>query len=126
MSRTTQMDPRDDRTSRDAQQKGELNVSATLRLNRETNFIELHHGTFDVLVDDESVATIEPNDTIETQVAPGRHTLRVRKGRYSSRHVAFDVRDGEVAEFRCHGANLWPIYVASIAVPTVGISLKHE
>jgi hypothetical protein len=36
----------------------------------------LHRGTFEVLVDGEGVGSIELNgDTIETPVAPGRHTL---------------------------------------------------
>ena len=101
-------------------------MSATVRLSREGTFIELRRGTFDVLLDDKPVASIESNDTIEAQVGSGRHTLKIRKGRYSSRDMSFDVADGEVAAFRCHGANLWPIYVASLAVPMIGISLKHE
>jgi hypothetical protein len=28
--------------------------------------------------------------------------------------------------FRCHGAGIWPIYVASIVRPDLAISLKRE
>ncbi len=101
-------------------------MSATLKLSREGMFIELHRGIFDVLVDGLSVGPIELHQPIETPVAPGHHTLRIRKGRYSSRVRAFDVADGGVVRFRCYGANIWPLYLLSLLVPTLGISLKNE
>jgi hypothetical protein len=55
-----------------------------------------------------------------------RDALEVRKGRYSSPERTFDVADGQVATFRCHGAMMWPRYVASVVVPTMGISLRRE
>jgi len=36
------------------------------------------------------------------------------------------VADGEAASFRCHGANLWPIWLAAFAVPKLRLSLKRE
>jgi hypothetical protein len=57
---------------------------------------------------------------------PGRHTLRIRKGRYSSREYSFDATDGETVSFRCHGAMVWPRYVASLVKPDLAISLKRE
>jgi hypothetical protein len=50
----------------------------------------------------------------------------VRKGRYSSRTVTFDAADGEVINFRCGGARIWPTYVASIVKSDLGISLRPE
>ncbi len=39
--------------------------------------------------------------------------------------MTFEAAEQTTTEFRCYGANLWPIYVASLIVPTVGIAL-HE
>lgn len=100
-------------------------MPATLKLTRAGGFIELRRGTFDVLVDGKSAASIEWHGEVEIPVAPGRHTLQVRKARYSSRIRTFDVPDGDSVSFRCHGANLWPIYVASIAVPSLGLWLTQ-
>jgi hypothetical protein len=63
---------------------------------------------------------------METPLEPGHHTLRIRAGRYSSPEHSFDVADGEVVNFRCHGAMIWPRYVASIVKPDLAISLKQE
>jgi hypothetical protein len=87
--------------------------------------VELRRGTFDVLVDGTSVASIEGHGEVEIPVDPGRHTLQVRKGRYSSRDLTFDVPDGDTVTFRCHGANLWPVWVVSLAVPSVGLRLTQ-
>ena len=101
-------------------------MSATLRLTRQVNFaIELRRGRFEIWVDGDSIGSLDKDETVEAPLEPGPHTLQVRHGRYSSRDRAFDVSDGEVATFRCHGANLWPIYVASIVFPSLAISLKR-
>ncbi len=100
-------------------------MPATLMLRREGALIELRRGTFDVLVDGKSVASIEWHREVGIPVDPGRHALQVRKARYSSRALTFDVADGDTVTFRCHGANLWPIYVASIFVPSLGIRLTQ-
>jgi hypothetical protein len=101
-------------------------MAATLRLIREGVGTELRRGTFEVVVDGKSVGTIQRHDTVEVPVEPERHTLRILKGRYSSPARTFDVADGEVANFRCHGAMMWPRYVVSVAVPTMAISLGRE
>lgn len=104
-------------------------MSAKLRLTREGGLglgIELHRGTFSVLVDGKAVGSLQHHETVEVPIDPGHHTLRVRSGRYSSQQRSFDVADGQVVNFRCHGATIWPTYVASIVVPSVGISLRHE
>jgi hypothetical protein len=102
-------------------------MPATLRLTRETTFaIELRRGVFDISVDGKTVGSIENHGTVEVPLEPGHHTLRMRAGRYSSRVEAFDVADGAVASFRCHGATIWPTYVASILKPDLAISLRPQ
>jgi hypothetical protein len=102
-------------------------MSATLRLTREVSFgIELRRGQFDVSVDGDIIGSIDKDGAVEVPLEPGRHTLLVRHGRYTSRDQSFDVSDGEVATFRCHGARIWPIYVASIVFPELAITLKRE
>jgi hypothetical protein len=101
-------------------------VTATLRMTREGVGIELRRGRFDIVADGNTVGSIENHETIETQLEPGPHTLRLRAGRYSSRDHSFDVANGETASFRCHGAMIWPRYVASVFKPDLAISLKQE
>jgi hypothetical protein len=101
-------------------------MTATLRMTRDAVGIELRRGRFDIVSDGNTVSSIENHETIEVQLEPGRHTLGVRTGRYSSSDRSFDVADGETVSFRCHGAILWPRYVASIFKPDLAISLKQE
>jgi hypothetical protein len=101
-------------------------MTATLRMTREGFGIELRRGRFDVMADGHRVGSLERHETIETQLTPGRHTLRVRAGRYSSGDHSFDVTDGATVSFRCHGTTIWPRYVASIFKPDLAISLKQE
>jgi hypothetical protein len=95
-------------------------------LRRAVSGIELRRGRFEIAVDGGSVGSIDRHQTVEVPVEPGRHTLQIRAGRYASRAEAFEVTDGETVNFRCHGAMVWPRYVASIVAPNLGISLKRE
>ena len=101
-------------------------MPATLKVTRKAFGIELRRGTFDILVDRTRVGSIELHDTFETLVEPERHTLQVRKGRYSSRQLSFQVADGEVISFRCNGARIWPIWLVSFVVPSLALSLSRE
>jgi len=101
-------------------------MSATLRLTREGVGIELMRGQFEISVDGKSVGSVKYGETVEMPLDPGRHTLRIRKGRYSSRDSSFDATDGEIVSFRCHGAMVWPRYVASLVKPDLGISLMRR
>jgi hypothetical protein len=102
-------------------------MTATLRLTRQPGFaVELRRARFDIVVDDSTVGTIDHGGTAEIGVAPGQHTLRIRRGRYHSPERSFSVADGDSVGFRCHGANLWPIWAASFAVPGLAISLRYE
>jgi hypothetical protein len=102
-------------------------MSATLRMTRKISFaIELRRGRFEILVDGNDIGGIDNNETVEAPIQPGQHTVQVRHGRYSSRTLSFDVADGDAIDFRCYGARIWPIYVASIVVPNLAIALKRE
>ena len=100
-------------------------MPATLRLTRETTFaFELRRSVFDISVDGKTVGSIKIHDTVEVPLEPGQHTLQLRAGRYSSRLQTFDVASGSAVNFRCHGAAIWPTYVASFLVPNLAIRLK--
>jgi hypothetical protein len=102
-------------------------VSATLRVTHEIGFgLELRRGRFEVSVDGNTIGAVDNHETVETQLDPGRHALRIRRGRYSSQEHSFEGADGDVVSFRCHGTRIWPRYVASIVVPSFAISLKRE
>jgi hypothetical protein len=100
-------------------------MSATLRLTREGAGIELRRGPFQITVDGNDLGSIQRHETVEKSLEPGHHTLRLRAGRYSSQDHSFDLSDGDVVNFRCHGAMVWPRYVASILKPDLAISLKR-
>jgi hypothetical protein len=101
-------------------------MPATLKLTRERFGIELRRGKFEIAVDGRGTGSIEHGDTVEVPVEPGRHTLRIRSGRYASRELSFDAADGDVVSFRCYGANLWPLWLVSFVWPSIGIWLKRE
>jgi hypothetical protein len=103
-------------------------MAATLTLKREAAGIgfELRRGQFETVLDGTAVGSINWHDTVEIPVEPGHHTLRIRAGRYSSHDHAFDVADGDGVTFQCHGAMVWPRYVASIVKPDLAISLKQK
>jgi hypothetical protein len=106
--------------------EGTTAVSATLRVIHEPGFgIELRGGRFEILVGAKTVGSVENHQTFETPIEPGRHTIGIRKGRYSSREQSFEVADGEVVSFRCHGIRIWPLYLASLVVPNLAISLRR-
>jgi hypothetical protein len=102
-------------------------MSATLKVTREVGFaIELRRGRFEISVDGKSGGSIDNNDTVEIPLESGQHTVRIQHGRYSSRDRSFDAADGDVVSFRCHGANIWPMWVASFVVPNLAITLKRQ
>lgn len=107
-------------------------MSATLRLTREVSYVlfgrpfELRRGRFEISLDGNEVGSLENHETIDTPLEPGHHTLRIRKGRYSSRDHSFDAGEGEVVTFNCHGATIWPTYLVSIVKPDLAISLRRK
>ncbi|MGP0037077.1 MAG: hypothetical protein ACLP4R_21275 [Solirubrobacteraceae bacterium] len=101
-------------------------MAATLKLTHKAIGVEVRRGTYDVVLDGERVGSLEMNDTFETPVEPGRHTLQVRNGRNSSRTKTFDAADGEIASFRCTGKSILPKFLLSFVVPSLALSLVRE
>jgi hypothetical protein len=101
-------------------------MTATLTLTHKAIGAEVRRGSYDVMVDGESVGSVDMNDTIETPIEPGRHTVQVRDGRNSSRIEAFDAADGEIVAFRCTGKRFLPLFLASFVAPGLALKLVRE
>ena len=101
-------------------------MAATLKLTHRAIGVEVRRGKFDVVVDGKRVGSLELNDTIQTPVEPGRHTLQVFNGRNSSGTQNFEAADGEIVAFRCNGKRILPIFLASFVFPSLALSLKRE
>jgi hypothetical protein len=101
-------------------------MSATLKLTHKAIGAEVRRGRYDIALDGKRVGSVEMNDTFETPIEPGRHTLQVRNGRNSSRPKTFDAVEGEIVAFRCTGKSILPIFLASFVVPSLALSLHRE
>jgi len=101
-------------------------MSATLKLTHKAIGVEVRRAPYEILLDGERVGSVDMNDTFEAPVEPGRHTLKLRSGRNSSRTRTFDAADGEVVGFRCTGKNLLPIFLLSFVVPSLALTLRRE
>lgn len=102
-------------------------MPATLKVKRETHgLMELRRGTFQITLDSATVGSIDRDETFEAPIEPGRHQLQVRTGRYSSQPESFDVTDGDTVNFRCNSARIWPIYLASLLVPSLALTLTRQ
>lgn len=101
-------------------------MPATLKVTHKAIGVEVRRGPYDVELDGRSVGSVTMNDTIEAPVEPGRHTVRIRNGRNSSRTKTFDAADGQVVAFRCTGKSFLPIFLASFFVPSLALTLVRE
>jgi hypothetical protein len=101
-------------------------MSATLTLTHKTIGVEVRRGPYEILLDGQRAGKVELNDTFETPVEPGRHTLKLRNGRNSSRTKTFDAADGELVSFRCSGKNILPVFLLSFAIPSLALTLHRE
>lgn len=101
-------------------------MSATLKLTHKTIGAEVRRSPYDIVLDGERVGSVEMNDTFESSVEPGRHTLQVRSGRNSSRTETFDATEGETVAYRCTGKSILPIFLLSFVVPGLALSLHRE
>ena len=101
-------------------------MAATLKLTHKAIGAEVRRGTYDVVVDGKQVGSVEMNNTIETPIDPGHHTLQVRNGRNLSRALTFDAVEGQVIAFRCTGKRFLPIFLVSFVVPRLALSLRPE
>ena len=101
-------------------------MPSTVTLQRApTVAIELRRSPFQIILDGKPAGSIDRHQTVELQVEPGPHTLQVKAGRYASPARSFNVNDGANINFRCNGSILWPQYVASLFVPTIGLRLHQ-
>lgn len=101
-------------------------MSATLQVTHKAIGVEVRRGTYDLILDGEHVGSLEMNNTFETPVEPGHHTLQVRNGRNSSRTKTFDAKEHETVAFRCSGKSILPIFLLSFVVPSLAISLHRS
>jgi hypothetical protein len=102
-------------------------MAATLQLERETTSVmELRRATFQVLLDGNDVGSIDSHQTIEVPIDPGHHILQVKEGRYTSGRKSFNAAEGETVTFRCNGARIWPVYLASLIKTDLALTLKPE
>jgi hypothetical protein len=101
-------------------------VPATLKVTHKAIGAEVRRGPYDVLIDGKRAGAVEMNDTFQTPVEPGRHTVQVRNGRNSSGIRAFDAAEDQVVAFRCTGKRFLPIFLASFVVPSLALSLRRE
>jgi hypothetical protein len=101
-------------------------MSSTLILDREpTVVMELRRSSFEIVLDGKLAGSIDRHQSVELQVDPGPHKLQVKTGRYSSPARTFDAADDTNINFRCNGAILWPRYVVSLFVPSIGLRLDQ-
>lgn len=98
-------------------------MPATLTVTHKAIGVEVRRAPYEVVVDGNPAGTVAMNDTLTVPLEPGRHTLRVRSGRQSSRTRTFDAADGETVAFRCTGKNLLPIFLLSFVVPSLALTL---
>ena len=101
-------------------------MAATLKLTHKAIGAEVRRGTYDVVLDGERIGSVDMNDSFETPIESGLHTLQVREGRNSSRPKTFDATDGETVAFRCTGKSILPIFLASFVVRSLALSLRRE
>jgi hypothetical protein len=99
---------------------------ATLKLTHKTIGVEVRRGPYEVFLDGQPVGSVALNETFETPVEPGPHTLKLRSGRNSSRTKTFDAADGEIVSFRCSGKNILPIFLLSFAIPNLALTLHRD
>ena len=78
------------------------------------------------MLNGERVGSVEMNDTFETPLEAGRHTLQVRSGRNSSRTVTFDAADDGLVAYRCTGKSILPVFLLSFAIPSLALTLHRE
>jgi hypothetical protein len=101
-------------------------VPATLKVTHRAIGAEVRRAPYDVLVDGGRVGSVDMNDTFETPIDPGPHTVQVRSGRKSSGTQHFDAAEGEVVAYRCTGKRPLPIFLASFVAPSLALALVRQ
>ena len=99
-------------------------MTASLEVTRNPIGVEVRRGTYEVVVDDAPVGSVELHETFKMPVEPGHHTLQIRNGRNLSGIQSFDAAD-EVIALRSSGKRLLPIFLISFLVPSLALSLRR-
>ena len=100
-------------------------MTATLKMTHKSIGVEVRRGTYDIMVDAQQAGSLEMNDTIEIPIEPGRHTVKIRSGRSSSRTKTFEAAEDQTVAYRCTGKSFLPIFLASFVVPSLAIQLRR-
>jgi hypothetical protein len=100
-------------------------MPATLQLTHKTIGVEVRRGAYEIVLDGKPVGSVELNETFETPIEPGRHTLKLRSGRNSSRTKTFDAAPDEIVSFRCSGKSILPVFLLSFAVPSLALTIHR-
>ena len=101
-------------------------MAATLKLTHGAIGAEVRRSPYEVLIDGQSVGSIELHQTREFPIDAGSHTLQIRRGRNSSRTHTFDIADDRIIAFRCTGKRSLPLFLLSFAVPSLALVLRRE
>ncbi|MCL2781830.1 MAG: DUF2846 domain-containing protein [Actinomycetia bacterium] len=101
-------------------------MSATLSVAHKAMGAEVRRAAYDIELDGERVGSVAMNDTFVAPIEPGRHTLRLRSGRNSSRAKTFDAADGETVAYRGTGKSVLPVFLLSFLIPRLALTLHRD
>jgi len=128
----TATDARDDQLRGRTSVGGSSVAEATLRLSRGyagnpiSGLLSGKNEKWNIALDGRVVGQLAYEETVEVSLAPGHHSLRVGQGRHLSARRSFDVADGEVVSYRCHGPRFPPVFLAGAIKPDLWIALRRE
>jgi ABC-type transport system involved in multi-copper enzyme maturation permease subunit len=115
--------PRDPASNKD---RSTMAGTATLALSRRWGGLIDRNREWQIEIDGDVVGSIASHKTVEFPVEPGRHTLHLSSHRHFSPLRSFDAADGQVVNFWCRAARVWPMYLAALVKPDLWISLKQN
>jgi hypothetical protein len=103
---------------------GTLPGSSVIRLHRQQGFYVDCLRAYRVRIDGNPAGKIAQGETKDFLVPSGEHRVRLAIDRFwTSREVALQLREGEVAEFTCHPAWVITAMALMLACPRRYISL---
>lgn len=100
-------------------------MAATLRITHKAIGVEVRRGPYEIVVDGQTVGSVEMNQSVEIPIEVGPHSLQLFEGRNSSAKRSFDAFEGETISFRSTGKSLLPIFLLSFIFPRLGLSLRR-
>ncbi|MGA8014310.1 MAG: hypothetical protein WCB85_00130 [Candidatus Dormiibacterota bacterium] len=107
-------------------------AEATLRLSRGyagnpiSGLLSGKNERWDIELDGRVVGQLAYEETVEVSVAPGHHSLRLGQGRHLSARRSFEVAEGEMVSYQCHGPRFPPVFLAGAIKPDLWIALKRN